>query len=438
LLLKEGGSKVTLVVVLFFLFMVMGMPVAFAFGISGVAFFLLHPNLPLTMPVQQVLSQTQNFLLLAIPLFVLAGNLLNETGITERVMKLASVLTGHMRAGTAQSNMVIAASLGGITSSAIGDAAMLSRVLGPGMIKRGYSGGFSAAVIGCSALITTMIPPGIGLVLYGTIAEVSIGRLFAAGMIPGILMTIFLMGAVSVRARQKGYLAEREKRPPVKEIAKTFVDCIWAFLFPVILIAGLRFGMFTPSEAGAFACVYAIAVGAIAYKQFSWRRLLQTLENTVVDIGMVMLLIALSATFSYGIVWDQIPQQMAEFMLGVSHTPWVVMLIIIGFLLFAGTFMDSTVLILMLTSILAPVAEQLNVDLVHFGIIMVLTLTIGLLTPPEGAVLYIVCTIFKCSLWDFVKEGWLLMLSIVIVVLLVIFWPDLALWFPNLTFGKAD
>jgi tripartite ATP-independent transporter DctM subunit len=196
--------------------------------------------------------------------------------------------------------------------------------------------------------------------------------------------------------------------------------------------------MFTPSEAGAFACVYAIAVGAIAYKQFSWKRLLQTMENTVVDIGMVMLLIALSATFSYGIVWDQIPQKMAEFMLGVSQTPWVVMLIIIGFLLFAGTFMDSTVLILMLTSILAPVAEQLNVDLVHFGIIMVLTLTIGLLTPPEGAVLYIVCTIFKCSLWDFVKEGWLLMLSIVIVVLLVIFWPDLALWFPNLTFGKAD
>ena len=425
----------TLVLILFFLFMLMGMPVAFAFGISGVAFFLLHPNLPLTMPVQQVLSQTQNFLLLAIPLFILAGNLLNETGITERVMKLASVLTGHMRAGTAQSNMVLAASLGGITSSAIGDAAMLSRMLGPGMIKKGYSGGFSAAVIGCSALITTMIPPGIGLVLYGSIAEVSIGRLFAAGMFPGILMTIFLMVAVGLRARQKGYLPEREKRAPLKEIAKTFVDCIWAFLFPVILIAGLRFGMFTPSEAGAFACVYAIVVGAIVYKRFSWKGMLRTLEITVVDIGMVMLLIALSATFSYGIVWDQIPQKMAEFMLGISSTPWVIMLIIIGFLLFAGTFMDSTVLILMLTSILTPVAQELNIDLVQFGIIMVLTLTIGLLTPPEGAVLYIVCTIFKCSLWDFVKEGWLFMLSIVAVAILVIFWPDFALWLPNLTFG---
>jgi tripartite ATP-independent transporter DctM subunit len=425
----------TLVAILFFLFMLMGMPVPFAFGISGVAFFLLNPTLPLTMPVQQVLSQTQNFLLLAIPLFIFAGNLLNETGITERVMKLASVLTGHMRAGMAQSNMVIAASLGGITSSAIGDAAMLSRVLGPGMTQKGYSGGFSAAVIGCSALITTMIPPGIGLVLYGSIAEVSIGRLFAAGMIPGILMTLFLMVAVGLRAKQKGYLPEREERAPLKEIAKTFVDCIWAFLFPVILIAGLRFGMFTPSEAGAFACVYAVVIGTVVYKRFSWKGMVQTLESTVVDVGMVMLLIALSATFSYGIVWDQIPQKMAEFMLGISSNPWMVMLIIIGFLLFAGTFMDSTVLILMLTSILTPIAEQVNVDLVHFGIIMVLTLTVGLLTPPEGAVLYIVCTIFKCSLWDFVKEGWLFMLSIVVVVILVIFWPDLALWLPNLTFG---
>ena len=425
----------TLVAILFFLFMLMGMPVPFAFGISGVAFFLQQPTLPLTMPVQQVLSQTQNFLLLAIPLFIFAGNLLNETGITERVMKLASVVTGHMRAGMAQSNMVIAASLGGITSSAIGDAAMLSRVLGPGMIKKGYSGGFSAAVIGCSALITTMIPPGIGLVLYGSIAEVSIGRLFTAGMLPGILMTVFLMVAVGMRAKQKGYLPERGKRASLKEIARTFVDCIWAFLFPVILIAGLRLGVFTPSEAGAFACVYAVVIGAVVYKRFTWKGLIRTLESTVVDVGMVMLLIALSATFSYGIIWDQIPQKLAEFMVGISSTPWVVMLIIIGFLLIAGTAMDSTVLILMLTSILAPIAEQVNVDLVHFGIIMVLTLTVGLLTPPEGAVLYIVCTIFKCSLWDFVREGWLFMLSVVVVVILVIFWPDVALWLPNLTFG---
>lgn len=427
----------TLVLIIFTVFMLMGMPVAFAFGISGVVFFLQQPTLLLTTPIQLTLSQTQSFLLLAIPLFILAGNLLNETGITERVMKLASVLTGHMRAGLAQSNMVVAASLGGITSSAIGDAAMLSRVLGPGMIKRGYSRGFSAGVIGCSSLITTMIPPGIGLVLYGSIGEVSIGRLFAAGMIPGLLMTVFLMVAVGFTAKQKGYLPEREKRATLKEVAVTFIDCIWAFLFPVMLILGLRAGMFTPSEAGAFACIYAILVGVLAYKELTWSKLVKTLESTVVDVGMVMILIALSAIFSYGLVWDQIPQQMANFMLGISNVPWVVMLIVILFLLLAGTFMDSTVLILMLTSILIPVAQQLNFDLVQFGIIMVLTLTLGLLSPPEGAVLYIICTIFECKIWDFVKESWLFFLSLLVVVLMVIFWPDVALWLPNLIYGKG-
>ena len=426
-----------LVLVLFLVFIFMGMPVAFAFGISGIAYFL-QQQMPilLTIPVQEVLSNTQNFLLLAIPLFILAGNLLNESGITERVLKLASVLTGHMRAGLAQSNMVLAASLGGITSSAIGDAAMLSRMLGPGMVKR-YSRGFSAGVIGCSALITTMIPPGIGLVLYGSIGDVSIGRLFAAGLMPGLLMTIFLMVAVAVQARRKGYAPERKTRASFKEIGTTFIDSIWAFLFPVILIIGLRAGWFTPSEGGAFACVYAVVVGAVAYREFSWKKLIKSLENTVVDIGMVMLLIALSAIFSHGIIYDRIPQQLAELVLGLSHIPWVVMLIMILFLLLAGTFMDSTVLILMLTSILIPVATSLGMNLVHFGIIMVLTLTLGLLSPPEGAVLYIICTIFECKMWDFVKEGWVFFLSIVLVVLLVLFFPDIALWLPNLIFGKG-
>jgi tripartite ATP-independent transporter DctM subunit len=428
-------SSMAVVLCVFLVFMLMGMPVAFALGISGVVFFLQEPSLPMTIPPQVVLSQTQSFLLLAVPLFVLAGNLLNECGITERVMRLASVITGHMRAGLAQSNMVLAASLGGITSSAIADATMLSRVLGPGMVRR-YSPGFSAAVIGCSSLITTMIPPGIGLVLYGSIGEVSIGRLFAAGMVPGLLMTVLLMGAVAITARQRGYQPERPTRASWKEIGATLVDSIWAFLFPVILILGLRFGVFTPSEAGAFACVYAIVIGAVIYRQFTWRQFVKTLESTVADIGMVMLLIALSATFSYGVVWEQWPQKMAEAMLGVSQTPWVVLLVVVAFLLLAGTFIDSTVLILMLTSILIPVARELNIDLVQFGIIVVLTLTLGLLSPPEGAVLYIICTIFKCSMWDFVREGWLMMASILVVVILVIFWPDLALWLPNLIFGK--
>ncbi|HEY8529682.1 MAG TPA: TRAP transporter large permease [Paenibacillaceae bacterium] len=427
----------TLVIILFFLFMLMGMPVAFAIGISAFVFFLQQPTLKLTMPVQIVLSQTQSFVLLAIPLFIFAGNLLNETGITHRLMKLASVLAGHLRAGLAQVNMVLATMMGGITSSAIGDATMLGRVLGPGMIERGYSRGFSAGVIGTSALITTMIPPGIGLVLYGSIGEVSIGRLFAAGILPGLLMTLFLMTAVAITARVKGYKPEREKMAPPKEIVVTFFDCIWAFLFPIILIVGLRFGIFTPSEAGAFACVYAIVIGLLVYRELTWKKFVKTLEHTAMDIGMIMLLIAMTGPFSYGLTWERIPQRIAEFVVGISDIPWVVMLVIVVFLLVAGMFMDSTVLILLLTSILIPVAKALEIDLVHFGIVMVLTLTIGLLTPPVGVVMYIVCSIFDTKIWNYLKESWLLLLAIVLVVVGVIFVPELVLVIPDWIFGKG-
>ncbi|ALS23042.1 MULTISPECIES: TRAP transporter large permease [Paenibacillus] len=425
-----------LVTIVFLLLMILGMPVAFAIGISGFVFFLQQPTLSFTMPVQLVLTQTQSFVLLAIPLFVFAGNLLNETGITHRLMKLASVLAGHMRAGLAQVNMVLATMLGGITSSAIGDATMLGRVLGPGMIEKGYSRGFAAGVIGTSSMITTMIPPGIGLVLYGSIGEVSIGRLFAAGILPGLLMMVLLMVAVSVTARSKGYQPERAKVAPPKEIWTTFIDCIWAFLFPILLLAGLRTGIFTPSEAGAFAAIYAIVIGLLVYKEFTWKKFVRTLEDTALDIGMIMLLIALSAIFSYGLTWEQIPQKMAALLLNISETPWIIMLILIVFLLIVGMFMDSTVLILLLTSILIPVAVQLNIDLVHFGIVMVLTLTIGLLTPPVGVVMYIVCSIFETSFWRFIKESWLLLLSVLLVVIAVIFIPDLTLFIPNLIFGK--
>lgn len=426
----------TEVFIVFFLFMLMGMPVAFAIGISGIVFFMQQPTLPATIPAQLVLTQTQSFILLSIPMFVFAGNLLNETGITHRLMKLSSMLAGHLRAGLAQVNMVVAATLGGITSSAIADATMLGRVLGPGMLEKGYAPGFAAGVIGFSSIITTMIPPGIGLVLYGSIGEVSIGRLFAAGIVPGLLLTGLFMVAIEITARQKGYQPERTERVTVKEVITTSLDCIWAFLFPVLLIVGLRFGLFTPSEAGAFAVAYAIIIGVFIYREFTWKKFVGTLEDTVVDIGMVMLLISLSAIFSYGLTWEQLPQALAELMVGISNDPWVVMLIICGMLLVAGMFMDSTVLILLLTAILIPIAKEVGIDLVHFGIVVILTLTIGLLTPPVGVVMYIVCTIFNCSISDLYKDSWWLLAATLLVVLLCIFVPDMVLFVPDLIFGK--
>lgn len=425
-----------LVLILFLLFMIMGMPIAFAIGISGFVFFLQQTGLPYTIPVQLALSQTQSFVLLAIPMFVFAGNLLNETGITDRLVKLSSVLAGHMRAGLAQVNVVLSSMMGGVTGSAIGDASMEARILGPGMNEKGYARGFSAGITGFSSLIVTMIPPSIGLVLYGSIGEVSIGRLFMAGLVPGLLMAAAMMIAVALTARKRGYLPERKKASP-KEMIVTFINCVWAFLFPILLIVGLRFGIFTASEAGAFAVVYALFVGVFIYRELTWDKFIRALHNTVLDVGMIMLLMALSAIFSYGLTWDMIPQTLAQLILGISNTPWIIMLIIMVFLIVAGMFMDSTVLILLLSSILIPVAQQLGIDLVHFGIVMVLTLTIGLLTPPVGLVMYVVSTIFECSLQDFLKESWPFLVATLLVIILVIFVPDVVLFLPNLVFGKG-
>lgn len=424
----------TLVVIAFFVLIILGMPVAFAIGISGALFFLGQETLSFTIPVQLTLTQTQNFAILAIPLFIFAGNLLNDTGITRHLMLLASALTGHMRAGLAQVNMVLAAMMGGVTSSAIGDATMLSRVLGPGMMEKKYARGFAAGVIGCSSIITTMIPPGTGLILYGSIGEVSIGKLFVAGVFPGILMTVLLMIAVTITARKYGYPAEREKMAPVREIARTSVDCIWALMFPVILIIGLRFGLFTPSEAGAFAVAYALVVGLIVYREMTWEKFKRTLEATVLDVGMIMLLICLSGSFGYALTWERIPQAMMAFLLSISNTPIVIMSILVLFLLVAGMFMDSTVLILLLTSMLVPVADQMGIDPIHFGIVMVLTLTCGLLTPPVGVVMYIVCSIFDCSIVTYFKESIYLFLAMVGVILAVIVFPPLTLWLPSVLF----
>lgn len=424
-----------LVFILFAVFLLLGMPVAFAIGISGFIFFVQQPTLPFTMPAQLVLSETQNFALLAIPMFIFAGNLLNNTGITSRLMKLSSVLAGHMYGGLAQTSVVLSTLMGGVSGSAIADASMQSRILGPEMTRRGYARGYSAGVNGFTALITIAIPPGIGLVLYGSIGEVSIGRLFAGGIAPGLLMMIFLMIAVSITSRKKGYLPEREKRASVKEILPTFFSSIWAIFFPVILLVGLRFGLLVPSEAGAFASVYALVVGLIVYRELTWEKFINTIKFTIMDIGMIMFLIALSALISYGITWEMIPQILSQFLLGISDSPYIITSIILLFLLFLGMVIDSTVIILLLTSILVPVMKHIGVDLVYFGVVMVITCAIGLLTPPVGVAMYSVCSIMECSVGEYMRESWPFLLALVLLIAILIFFPQIVLFIPDLIFG---
>ncbi|MDR2020469.1 MAG: TRAP transporter large permease, partial [Treponema sp.] len=411
------------------------MPVAFAIGVSGMVFFLATPDIPLSIAVQKIVSSSQSFTLLAIPLFVFAGNLMNNTGITSRLIKLSNVLTGHMYGNLGQISCVLSTLMGGVSGSANADAAMECRVLGPSMTKRGYSKGYSAAVNGVTSLITVTIPPSMGLIIYGSIGEVSIGRLFAGGFIPGFLMMIALMLTVRFTAKKRGYLPERTNPAGLKEIGAAVIDGIWALLFPVILIVGIRFGVFTPSESGAFACIYAIFVGVVIYRELTWKVFFQTLKDTAHDIGIIMILVSLSGIFGYGIVYDQIPQAMASFLMGITENPYILLLIIIILLVLCGMFIETTVIALLLTPILLPVVKSVGVDPVQFGLIMMTVVTMGIMTPPVGIALYTTSSIMGCKPEETIKESLPFIFAVLVVVAFCIFFKDIVLLIPNLIFG---
>jgi len=424
-----------LVAIAFLVLMLLGMPVAFAIGISGALFFVQHPELPYTIPVQVTVSQTQNFALLAVPLFILSGNLMNRSGLTVRLLDLASILTGRLRGGLAQVSIALAALMGGVSGSAIADAAMQSRMLGEQMVSRGLPRGFAAAVLSFGAILTPIIPPGIGMILYGTIGQVSIGRLFAAGFVPALLLWLALGLTVWLTARRRGYPPERADRLTRRQTAAALRGGIWALMFPVFLLLGLRTGVFTPSEIGAFAVVYAVVIGAVVYRELRGHGLVAALESSLTDIGAVIFLIALSAIFSYGIVLERVPERVAGAILGLTGNLPAVMALIALLVIAAGLFVDATVLIIMLTPIFLPLVRELGGDPVHFGMVFIVAATVGNFTPPVGAAMYAVCSILRCPIGAYTRESLPLLAAIVLVLLVLIIAPQLVLFVPDLVFG---
>jgi tripartite ATP-independent transporter DctM subunit len=424
-----------IVIVVFAILMAIGMPVAFAIGIAGVLFFIQHPELPATIPIQVTVTQTQNFALLAVPLFILAGNFLNNSGITVNLLKLATVLTGRMHGSLAQTSIAFSTLMSGVTGSSIADAAMNARIIGLQMLKRGYARGYAAGVISYGSLLAPIIPPGIGFILYGTVGQVSIGRLFAAGIIPGLMLWAALAIAISITARRRGYGPELEKRATAREIVLASWGGVWAILFPIILLAGLRYGIFTPSEIGAFAVIYAVAIGFFAYRMLTLAGFREAVEGSLVDVGAVMFLLALSAIFGYGIVFERIPEVISDWMLGLTENPQVVMVIIVLSILIAGTFMEGSVLIIMLTPIFLPLVTKYGIDPVHFGLVFIIAATIGNYTPPVGAAMFVTCQVLRCPISEYTRDSMPFLLAVTIVTLILVFVPAVVLWVPDLIFG---
>lgn len=423
-----------LVLLAFTVLLLIGMPIAFAVGIAGAVFFLQNPDLPATIPIQLTVTETQNFALLAVPLFILAGNFLNGSGITQNLLKLASVLTGRLRGGLAQTSIALSTLMSGVTGSSIADAAMNARILGPRMIERGYSKGYAAGVLSYGSLMAPIIPPGIGFILYGTVGQVSIGRLFAAGVIPGFMLWAALAAAISITARRRGYAPERATWPSLREVGSAAWGGIWALLFPIVLLLGLRFGVFTPSEIGAFAAVYAVVIGFFAYRVLTARTFAEAVEASLVDVGAVMFLLALSAIFGYGIVFEQVPEAVSTWMLGLTDEPHLAMVLIVLFILVAGTFMEGSVLIIMLTPIFLPLITQYGIDPVHFGLVFIIAATIGNYTPPVGGAMFVVCQVLRCPIGEYTRESVAFLVAVSLVTLALIFLPGLVLFLPNLLF----
>lgn len=419
---------------LFLVLMFLGMPVAFAIGISSIGFYLFGGTVPPAIAIQKIVSATQSFPLLAVPLFVFAGHLMNESGITTRLISLATVLTGWISGGLAQVAIMLSALMGGVSGSAVADAAMEARILGPAMLERGYTRGYACATIAVGSLITATIPPSIGLILYGFLGNVSIGRLFVGGIVPGILMTIFLMGTAYVIARRRGYAPELKERPSFTAVLQNLWSSLWALLFPVILVVGIRYGIFTPSEAGAFAVAYAIVIGTLVYRELTWAKLSQALGHSVTDTGMIMLIIMFSAMIGYVITIEGLPQKASEAITTLTTSPTLTMLLMVALLTVLGMFLESTVITLLLTPILVPIITRLGVDPVHFGLVMMTVTTLGSMTPPVGVAMYTVCGMLNCPMDEYTREAIPFIGAVLVLVVVMIFVPATVLWLPNLLF----
>lgn len=410
----------------------LGVPVAYAIGGAGLYFFLSSGGMPPELFIQRMVSVTHSFPLLAVPLFVMTGVVMNYAGITRRMMSFAEAMTGHWIGGLAQVNVLLSTLLGGVSGSANADAAMQAKVLVPEMSRRGYDTAFSSVVTASSSIISVIIPPGIGLILYGFMGDVSIGKLFLAGIVPGIALCAAMMALVAVMARRLELKPAFERRMAWADRLVTLRGAALALMVPVGIVVGIRFGFFTPTEAGAMAVLFAAIVGVL-YGELKAGNLWPILQQTTQATAIVLLVICAANGFGYYMTWEQIPTAVATAMLAVTENPILLLLMINLLLILAGMFIEGSAALILLTPILVPVISKVGIDPVHFGIVMVLNLTIAGVTPPLGTLMFTTCAITGVSIANFIKAALPFYALLFAMLLVLTFVPAISLWLPNLS-----
>lgn len=409
------------------------LPVFIAVIAAVLAYFFLSPDAMPVIAAQRIIGAAENTTLLAIPCFVFLGNLLNYTGLTRRLLRLAEVLAGHFKGGLAQTNVLVSTLMGGLSASNLADCAMLCKMLVPEMTKLGYGKAFSTAVTAAGSLITPIIPPGIALIIYGFVADVSIGDMFMAGVIPGILCCIALMITIRIIAGIRGYKPSRTHGPTAHELWDALKGASGALMLVVVIIGGIRVGAFTPTEAGAVAVVYVTIMGAFVYKEMTLADFRSAVLETARATGGIMLIIMACSAFAWVLTWERIAQDVAMFITSFSDSPILFLLILNVFLLILGMFIEGNAAIIVLVPLLMPTVKALGIDPVHFGLIIILNLAIGCLTPPMGTVMFIANSITGTKTAEFVRAVWPLLLALIVVLLLVTFIPSISTFLPYLT-----
>ena len=399
---------IILVFVLYFL----NVPIVFClFASTLFYFFVIDKGTSPVLVFQKFITSTQNFSLLAIPFFIMAGSIMNYSGISEKLMDFADVLTGHLKGGLGHVNVVLSLLMGGVSGSANADAAMQSKMLVP---------------------VTPVIPPGINLIIYGIIASVSVNKMFIAGYIPGLLMAGSMMVVVAIIANKRDYQPTREKRATAYEILIQAFKSFWALLFPFGIIASIRIGMVTPSEAGAVAILYSTVVGFFIYKRLKPSDFINIFKETIYGTGSVVLIIVAANVFGYYLSWEQIPQKLTTLLLGITTNKYIMLMICNIILLVLGMFIEGGAAMVITAPLLVPLVTQLGVDPLHFGLVVIVNIMVGGITPPFGSMMFTVCGITRCSIEEFIKEVWPFILAILVVLILITYVPAIVLFLPNL------
>ena len=415
-------------------FLLLGMPVALALGLSSIAALISGGMVfQASIIAQKMQFGLQNFILLAIPLFILAAKLMNTAGITQKIFGFADTLVGFLPGGLAHANVVASLIFAGMSGAAVVDAAGLGQIELDAMEKGGYPKGFAVAVTSASSTIGPIFPPSLPMVVFSFVSGVSVGRLFLGGVVPGILMTAILMIMVAVYSKKNKY--PRQPFPTWKIAARSFLDALLPLFTPIILLGGIWLGFVTPTEAAAVAVCYALLIGVVVLRELTWKDLVTAFYETAKETALIGFVVAASTLYGWVLMRSGMTIRVAEWLVALSDTPLVILLVINVFLLIIGCFLDSTVAILILGPILLPVIQHLGIDPVHFGVIMVLNLMIGLLTPPFGIVLFVMAQVSGLKFEAVVRATLPFLIPLFVVLILIVLFPGLVTALPDMVMG---